>query len=319
MLKTLMDIQKAKKISVVSPAYKCAGCIEPLCDRLIKTLKKIAEDFEIILVNDASPDNSWAIIKKVAKQDNRIKGINLSRNFGQHYAITAGIDYSSGDWVVVMDCDLQDAPEEIKKLYSKAINGHYDIVFGRRAKRRDGLIKMLSSKYFYKVFNYLSGIKFDHRVANFSISKRSVINSFKELREQNRSFPYFINWLGYNKGYIDVNHGKRDKGKSSYSYKKLLKFAFDNIVAYSNMPLVISILVGLLISIAAIIYALFLIIRYIGHGITVEGWTSVMVSVWFLGGLILANLGVVGLYVGKIFNEAKKRPLYVVKERVGFN
>ena len=313
-----MNIQRAKKISVVSPVYKCGECIELLCERLRKTLKPIAEDFEIILVNDASPDLSWNIIKKLAEKDSRIKGINLSRNFGQHYAITAGIDFAKGEWVVVMDCDLQDVPEEINKLYIKAVSGNYDIVFGKRIERKDSFFKRTSSKYFYKIFGYLSGTKFDYRVANFSISSRSVIDSFKELREQNRSFPYFINWLGFKKGYVEIEHGKRDNGKSSYTIGKLLRFAFDNIVAYSNKPLWISIWMGSFISICAIIYALLLIARYMMHGIKVEGWTSVMVSVWLIGGLIFANLGVVGLYIGKIFNEVKKRPLYVIKNKVGF-
>lgn len=312
-----MELPKAKKISVVSPVYKCAEYIDPLCKRLKKTLELIAEDYEIILVNDASPDNSWGIIRKIAKFDNRIKGINLSRNFGQHYAITAGIDYAEGEWVVVMDCDLQDVPEEINKLYAKAISGNYDTVFGRRVERKDGLIKLLGSRCFYKIFGYLSGTKFDSTVANFSISKRSVVESFKELREQNRSFPYFISWLGFRRGYANIKHGSRDNGKSSYTLKKLLKFAFDNIIAYSNKPLIISIWVGLLMSLGAVIYAIYLVIRYMRHGTAVEGWTSVMVSVWLIGGLIFANLGVLGLYVGKVFNEVKKRPLYVIKNKIG--
>lgn len=305
-------------ISVVVPVYKCEKCITSLYERLKKTLELITDDFEIILVNDASPDNSWNIIKKISKNDSRVKGINLSRNFGQHYAITAGIDFSKGEWVVVMDCDLQDVPEEIDKLYSKAINESYDVVFGRRINRKDGLFKRISSKFFYKFFNYLSGINIDYTVANFSISNRIVVDSFKKLREQNRSFPYFINWLGFNKGYVDINHNKRNNGKSSYTLKKLLKFAFDNVIAYSNKPLIFSIWMGLGIAACSIAYTSYLIVRYLRYEIAVEGWTSVMVSVWFVGGLIFANLGILGLYMGKIFNEVKERPLYVIKNKIGF-
>jgi len=313
-----MDVTKAKSISVVSPVYRGAGCIGELCARLEKTLEKICESYEIILVNDASPDNSWEIIEQLAKKNPGVRGIDLSRNFGQHYAITAGVDNAKGDWVVVMDCDLQDIPEEIVRLYAKAIESDYDTVFGRRVIRKDGFLKRFASRLFYKIFGYFSGTKFDPTVANFSISKRKVVESFKELREQNRSFPYFIDWLGFKKGFVNVKHGDGNDRKSSYTLKKLIKFAFDNIVAYSNKPLWLSIWFGLLISAIAVFYALYLVYRYLHHGITVEGWTSVMVSVWLLGGLIFANLGVLGLYIGKIFNEAKNRPLYVIKTKVGF-
>jgi len=310
--------KKTLKISVISPVYKCEGCLVALCERLKNVLGTISSDFEILLVNDSSPDNSWDIIRNISQDDSRIKGINLSRNFGQHYAITAGVDYASGNWIVVMDCDLQDKPEEIKKLYEAAIEGNFDVVLGRRVQRKDDYFKKLSSKLFYKIFEYISGIKFDYTVANFSISNRTVIDSFKELREQNRSFPYFINWLGFNKGYVDVEHGKRDDGKSAYTLKKLLKFALDNIIAYSNKPLAMSIWLGLTMALVAFFYALFLVIRYFIHGLPVEGWTSVMVSIWFVGGIISANLGILGLYIGKTFNETKKRPLYVVKDKIGF-
>jgi len=310
-------MDKKISISIVIPVYGCEECLVALRERLRSVVEKITDDFEIIMVNDASPDNSWNIIKRMAETDKRIKGINLSRNFGQHYAITAGIDFAEGDWVVVMDCDLQDKPEEISKLYNKAIEGDFDIVLGRRIMRQDGFFKKITSRFFYKVFEALSGIKFDYTVANFSISKRSVIDSFKNLREQNRSFPYFINWLGFNRGYVDIDHGKRDSGGSSYTIKKLLKFALDNIIAYSNKPLIISVWMGLMITICALFYVIYLIVRYYKHGIMVEGWTSVMISVWFIGGLIFANLGVIGLYIGKIFNETKNRPLYIVKDTVG--
>ncbi|HCU01673.1 MAG: hypothetical protein UR66_C0017G0002 [Candidatus Moranbacteria bacterium GW2011_GWE1_35_17] len=311
-------MSEKKFISVVTPVYKCEKCIDALCARLKSVIEKITDNFEIILVNDASPDNAWDVIMKNSKNDPRIKGINLSRNFGQHYAITAGIDSAEGDWVVVMDCDLQDKPEEISKLYNKAIEGEFDIVFGRRIMRKDGFLKRMASRFFYKVFEYLSGIKFDYTVANFSISKRLVIESFKDLREQNRSFPYFINWLGFNRGYVDIDHGKRDNGESAYTIKKLLKFALDNIIAYSNKPLILSIWVGLFFSFLSIAYVLYLILRYISYGVVIEGWTSVIVSIWFIGGLIFANLGVIGLYIGKIFNETKNRPLYIIKEKIGF-
>lgn len=175
------------KISVVTPVYGCAKSLNTLYQRLQTTLSTITQEFEIIMVNDASPDDAWEQIKALAKEDARVKGINLSRNFGQHYAITAGLDFAAGEYVVVMDCDLQDQPEEIIKLYNKMQEG-YDIVFGRRAKRQDHLFKRLSSKLFYKVYDYLTESDTDNTIANFSIVKQKVVLEYRRLKEQNRSF-----------------------------------------------------------------------------------------------------------------------------------
>jgi len=305
------------KISVVTPAYKCAGCIEEMYKRLISTIGTITNDFEIIFVNDASPQNDWEIISKLASLDNRVKGINFSRNYGQHYAITAGLDNAFGDWVVVMDCDLQDQPEEILKLYNRAQEG-YDTVFGRRHERKDSFIKKIGSKMFYSVYDYFTESKFDNSVANFSISKKNVIDNFKKLREHSRSFPLFIKWLGFKIGYCDIEHACRREGKSSYNMKKLLNLAIDSIVSQSNRPLRLSIKMGFFISFSSLIFSLFLALRYLIQKIPVDGWTSIMVSIWFIGGLLFANIGLVGLYIGKIFDETKNRPLYIIKDKVNF-
>lgn len=305
------------KISIVTPAYKCAGCIEEMYKRLVLTMEKITADFEIIFVNDASPQNDWEIISKLAILDNRVKGINFSRNYGQHYAITAGLDNAFGEWVVVMDCDLQDQPEEIIKLYNKAQEG-YDTVFERRHERKDSFFKTIPSLMFNKVFSYLSGIKLDPTTANFSISKQVVIQNFRLFREHNRSFPQFINLVGFKKGLVDIDHATRHEGKSSYNFKRLLNFAIDNIVAYSNKPLKISIKLGFLISTIAAVLAIYLLYRHFILKIHVDGWTSIMLSVWFIGGLLFANMGLLGVYVGKIFDETKNRPLYIIKDLINF-
>ncbi|WP_345986111.1 glycosyltransferase family 2 protein [Sulfurimonas sp. HSL-1656] len=302
-------------ISVVTPVYGCAASLEQLYERLVKTLTKINETFEIIMVNDGSPDDAWEKIQKLAANDNRVKGIRLSRNFGQHHAISAGLDNVFGDWVVVMDCDLQDQPEEILKLYEKTAEG-YDIVVGQREERQDGFLKRMGSALFHKLFNYLTDQKNDARVANFGIYANYVIESYKQFKEQNRFFPFFINWMGYNRAEIPIIHAERSTGKSHYSLEKLFDLAIDTIVSYSNKPLRLSIKIGFVISVFSMLYAVWLIVQYFMYGIPVEGWTSVMVSLFFMGGLILANLGILGLYIGRVFEETKKRPFYIIQEKV---
>lgn len=302
-------------ISVVSPVYGCSDSLTQLYERLEKTLSSVTEEFEIILINDSSPDNSWAEIIRLCEKDSRVKGINLSRNFGQHSAITAGLDYVQGDWVVVMDCDLQDKPEELVKLYNKALEG-YDVVFGRRYQRQDKFLKRLGSRLFYRVYDYFTDGCTDSAVANYSIVSKTVVNSFKKLKEQNRSYPLFINWLGFKKTTVDIEHQSREMGSSSYTLSKLLVLAADSIVSQSNKPLRLSILFGFLMALGSLGYATWLMIRYFLFSIPVEGWTSVMVSMYLLAGMLFINLGFLGLYVGKIFNETKGRPLYLVKEFV---
>jgi dolichol-phosphate mannosyltransferase len=304
------------KISVVTPIYKAQDCLEELYERLVKVLPQISDSFEIIFVNDASPDRSWDKIKKIYSRDKRVVGINFSRNFGQHRAITAGLDYSRGDLVVVMDCDLQDRPEDIIKLYQTLNSGH-DVVFGQRNQRIDPFIKRISSRIFYLIYNYFTDSSFDSSVANFSISRRVVVENFRKLKEQSRSFPLFIKWMGFKIGFVKVTHSKRFAGKSSYTFNKLINLAIDSIVSQSNKPLKLSIKLGFALSALSVAAALALTLAHFFLNARVEGWTSVIVSIFFLSGLLLANMGIIGLYIGKIFDETKNRPLYVISEMVG--
>lgn len=301
------------EISVVTPVYGCCKSLNNLYKRLNKSLSTITDNFEIIMVNDGSPDNAWETIKELSKKDTRIKGINLSRNFGQHRAITAGLNFAKGDWIVVMDCDLQDQPEEIIKLYNKAQEG-YDVVFGKRTERKDSFFKKLGSKLFYKVYDYFTESKIDNTIANFSIISKKVLNSLNQIREQNRMYPLFINWVGFKRTDISIEHASREEGKSSYTLSKLINLAVDSIVSQSNRPLKLSIKFGFVISLLSLIYAFCLTIRYFLFSIPVEGWTSVMVSIYFIGGLLFANMGILGLYIGKTFDETKNRPIYIIQE-----
>ncbi len=302
-------------ISVVIPVYGCRACLEELHRRLVATLEAITPSFEIILVNDACPQNSWEIIKQIALKDPRVKGLDLSRNFGQIRAITAGLHYAEGGWVVVMDCDLQDRPEEIIRLYNKAQEG-FDVVFSRRAVRKDTFLKKLSSIVFYWIYGYFTGGALDGTICNFSISKRLVMDNYQRMGDQNRAFILFIRWMGFRTAVIDIDHAERPCGKSSYTLRKQLRLASEVITTQSNKPLILSIKVGFTVSLVAFLYALFVVVRYFVHGISVSGWTSLIVSVWFVGGIILAQLGILGLYIGYVFDQTKARPLYIVREAV---
>lgn len=304
---------KQTHISIVTPVYGCCDSLRSLYSRLIKTLTGLTNSFEIIMVNDASPDKSWETIKELSEKDDRLKGINLSRNFGQHRAITAGLDHAKGDWIVVMDCDLQDQPEEIVKLYKKAQEG-FDIVFGRRVNRQDSYFKRLSSRAYYKLYDYLADTKTDYTIANFSIISKKVLNALKLYRESNRAYTLLIDMVGFKKAHIDIKHSQREEGKSSYTLKKLLNLALDSIIYHSNKPLRLSIKFGFFIATLSLIYAIYLVSIYFINGTSVEGWTSVMVSIYFIGGLLFMNLGFIGLYIGKVFDETKARPLYIIDE-----
>lgn len=304
-----------EKVSIVSPVYRGEKMVAELVNRNVESVSTITDDYEIILVNDASPDNSWEEIVKQCARNPKVKGINLSRNFGQHYAITAGLHYAKGDWVVVMDCDLQDQPEEIPNLYRKAMEG-YDIVYARRAVRKDGFMKRMSSKLYHWVFNWLSGLKSDSAIANFGIYKHNVIEEFNKMPERARSFPSLVQYLGFKDTAIDVEHASRAEGKSSYNLHKLLKLSFDVIVSNSNKPLRLAVGLGFVMAVVSFLLAVYNVIaKWVGI-IRVPGYTTTLFSIWFVGGLILFVMGVLGLYIGKIFDQVKGRQLFIVKDKM---
>jgi polyisoprenyl-phosphate glycosyltransferase len=303
--------------SVIVPVYGCSTSLYELYIRLKNTLENINQNFEIIMVNDASSDNSWEAVEELAAKDKRVKGINFSRNFGQHYAITAGLKRCSGDWVVVMDCDLQDQPEEILKLYQKALEG-FDIVFGQRIGRKDNFRKRVFSKIFTLLLQFLSGEKIDNSIGNFSIVSKRVIEKLNSFTELNRNYGLFLFWMGYKSASIEIAHVKRPHGKSSYNFRKSLNHAITSMVAYSTKPLRISIKFGFIISVLSFIIAIYYIMRYFIHDIGVPGFTSMIVTLFFITGIIIMNLGLLGLYIGKIFEETKKRPLYIEQDLLNF-
>ena len=301
--------------SIVSPIYYGEKMLETLVSRIKKSIEPLTSDYEIILVNDSSPDNSWQKIKEICERDKKVKGVNLSRNFGQHYAISAGLSLCQGEWIVVMDCDLQDVPEEIPNLYHKALEG-YDIVYARRVVKKFGFFKKLSSTLFHKVFDWLSGTKTDKTVANFGIYHKKVINEFNKIPEVARTFTGLVSYLGFNHTALEVKHAPRAEGKSSYTLRKLLRLSFDAIISHTNKPLKMSIGFGFFMAFLSFFLAVYNIIAKFTGYIEVPGYTTTVFSIWFVGGIILMMLGILGMYISKIFDQVKQRPLFVISEKI---
>lgn len=301
-------------LSIVSPVYNAEKIIPQLISRIEKSVQKITADYEIIFVEDNGQDNSWRLIEEVARANSKVVGIKLSRNFGQHYAITAGLDEADGDWVVVMDCDLQDQPEEIEKLYYKAQEG-FDVVIAKRSNRKDSYIKKLFSKMFYRTLGYLTGSRQDETVANFGIYSRKVVNAIVSMRESRRYFPTMVQWVGFKSAKVDVEHSERSEGTSSYNFKRLVNLALDIILAYSDKPIRLMVKTGLLITVISVVVALVYFIKWLRGDVVVLGYTSLIISIWLLSGIILSTLGIIGLYVGKTFEGVKNRPIYIIEKK----
>lgn len=301
----------APLISVVIPVYKSAESLEELSQRLATALSAVTADFEVILVNDGSPDNSWDIISKLSKSDDRFIGIRLSRNFGQHPAITAGLTYSTGEWVVVMDCDLQDRPEEIPKLFAKAQEG-FEQVVATRNERQDSWLKRTTSHLYVRVLSYLSGRTINPSVGNFGIYHRCVVNVIMSLKEQGRTFGLLALWAGFRRTELEVEHVARPYGESSYSFRDLLKLGILGILSHSDKPLKLTIKLGSYLGFISLAGALWIVLRQVVWGYSPVGWSSVMVSLSFMTGVLLGSIGVAGLYIAQIFDEVKERPTSVV-------
>ena len=298
-------------LSVIIPFYNTRDCVDPLYAALVASLAKIGCQFELICVDDRSPQNDWKQIQAIAEIDKRVKLIRLVRNFGQQAAISAGLAKSRGDWIVVMDADLQDKPEEIPNLLNKALEGH-NIVFARRAKRKDTWLKKLYSWLFHRLFKLLSGIETDSTIGNFGIYSRKVIDAFLSLKEGFRGFSMLVSWLGFDFACLDVEHQDRSIGKSSYTFKKGVLLALDAFIAFSDTPLKLTALLGFgLAALSMFVGIIFLIRFFLGYTLLM-GWTSLVLSIWFLSGIIIMIMGIIGLYLGKIFAETKNRPSYLI-------
>ena len=305
------------ELSIVSPVYHGEKMLNELVQRIHAAIKELTDDYEIILVNDCSPDLSWQKITEICSHDKKVKGINLSRNFGQPYAITAGLSYAAGEYVAVIECDLQNKPEDLPAMYRKAKEG-YDIVSARRVVREDTFLKRLSSATFHRVYDFLSGFKTDKAVAEFGIYSRKVVKVYCSIPEYSRSFVELVHTLGFKKTTVDVLHDHRLEGESSYNLYRLLKLSYDSIISNSNRPLHLAVSLGLIMSVISFLMAIYNIFAKFYGLNEVVGYTSTIFSIWFVGGLLLFMMGILGLYIGKIFDQVKGRPVFIVSETLNF-
>jgi glycosyltransferase involved in cell wall biosynthesis len=303
------------KLSLIAPIFNEELVVEEFYKQAKNNLVALTENYEIIFIDDGSSDNTWSKIRRIAESDKKIIALRFSRNFGHHFAITAGLQKATGEYAIVMDTDLQDDPKVIKNLYDE-INKGYDVVFVNRIKRTDKLMYKILQRLFYIILNSLSGLKFDHRQANFSMISRKVIDAFNLFPESSRFYISTVHWLGFKTTSIDAQHQKRFDGKPSYSFKKRFALASDIIISFSERPLKIGIYFGVFSSGMAFIASAYIIICKILWGFEIQGWTSIMTTITFFSGLLLIVIGIMGIYLGRIFKEVKKRPLYILSEAI---
>lgn len=301
-------------ISVVVPVYGSDSTLVPLYKRVAAAISGIPASFELIFVDDCGPGNPWAIISKMAQNDPRVTGLKLSRNYGQHNAIMAGINLARGRWVVIMDCDLQDRPEEITRLWAKAQEGH-DIVVGRRVKRQDRFFKRLSSKIFHEVIKYINNQKNDPAQATFGIYSRRVIDKIKLSSETPKIFPLLMQRTGFPVKSIDVEHCWRAKGKSSYTLKRKIFLAMDVIAFYSDKPLNIWVRLKVFAAVAAFSLGLWILVHSFLFGCQSVDWTKIISISFILSGAVFLGMGILEIYIKRIFNQLKKRSPSIVADR----
>lgn len=304
-----------REISVVVPVYGCADCLRTLWLRLRDAIETITPDFEVVFVDDRSPDRPWPVLQELREVDDRVRALRLSRNFGQHAAITAGLAASRGRWTVVMDCDLQDPPEAIPRLYAEALRG-YDVVLCTREVRKQSLARRLAASAYFRVHNMLARGDLHTNYTNLSMLSRKVVESFLLLNDNDRQYLLIVHWLGYHRTSIRVLPEDRPSGESSYTLRQLLKVAADGLFFQSTVLLQLIVYLGFLLAAMGFALAGYAVVA-LATGDHLPDWAGLPLLGLFLAAFIVISTGVTGLYVGKIFEQVKGRPLYVVDETLG--
>lgn len=304
--------------SVVIPVFNEEENLELLHRRLSKVLQHLCEDYEIILVDDGSRDNSLQVMMRLRESNPRIKVIGFSRNFGHQMAITAGIDYASGDAVIIMDADLQDPPEVIPQLIEKWREG-YDTVYAIRESRKDPILKRAIAFVFYRLFKRMSEVDVPVDAGDFRLMSRRVVDILRTMPERNRYLRGLASWVGFSQASISYARDERYRGKRKYTLWQSARLAFDGITSFSHFPLRLVTNLGLVVSLAGFLYGAIIIILGLFFDRVVPGWTTLMAAVIFLGGVQLIVVGVVGEYIGRIYVEVQQRPLYLIKQKIGFS
>lgn len=306
------------EISLVIPFYNEESNIDYLFERVLAVLNQLKTSYEIICVNDGSQDKTLKILVEYHSHNPAIKIVNLSRNFGKEIALTAGLDYANGAAIIPLDADLQDPPELIEKLIEKWREG-YDVVYGtRRSRQGETWLKRFTAKAFYQTMSKMSPVFIPPDTGDFRLLDRQVVAALKEMPERTRFMKGLFAWVGFKQTSIIFDREARFQGKTSWNYWKLWNFAIDGITSFSFLPLKIWSYLGLVISLLSLLYASFLVIRTLILGIDVPGYASIMVAILFLGGIQLITLGIIGEYLGRVYEEVKRRPLYLVRESYGF-
>lgn len=306
----MMTLAVPPELSVVVPSYGCLDCLEELCARLERVLNPLVASYEIVIVDDRSPDNSWPLIESLTARHASVRGIRLSRNFGQHIAITAGLADAKGTYVVVMDCDLQDPPERIPDLLSEIRNG-YDLVLARRVQRSHSWFRRTAANAYFRIMQTLTGESMDGSYGTFSILSRKVVDAFLRFGERERHYLFILRWLGFHCGTIEYSHAERHAGQSSYGLLRLIRHALGGLFFHTSVFLTWIVYIGLAFTGASILAGCYFVYRHL-VSTSLPGWTSIVTAILFSTGMILACIGTVGLYVSRIFEMAKGRPMYVV-------
>ncbi|HEY2153256.1 MAG TPA: glycosyltransferase family 2 protein [Vicinamibacterales bacterium] len=302
------------EISVVVPVYGCRDALHSLHERTSRVLASLTDKYEIILVDDCDNQGSWQVASELAHADPAVKAFRLSRNFGQHAALTAGLAQCRGGWAVVMDCDLQDPPENIPALYAKALEGN-DVVLARRKQKKHSLFRRLAARAYFKLMNALTNLELDGEYGSFSIISRKVIDAFLRFRDQDRHYLFILNWLGFRTATIEYEQASRHNGESAYSLTHLIRHAVDGMFFQTTVLLRWIVYVGFWVSLAGFLLTFWYVYMYLGYSVY-PGYTSIVVLLLLIGGFIIMSTGVAGLYIGKVFDQVKGRPLYVIDESI---
>ncbi len=305
------------KLSVISPVYMAEEIVDELVKRIIDELNKITSDFEIILVEDGSLDNSWKKIEEYCEKDSRVKGIKLSRNFGQHYAVTAGISKAKGQNIILMDCDLQDDPVFIADLLKQREMG-YEIVFTKRLERKHNKLKSFAARAYNKLFHLFSDSQYDIDNGSMVLFSKKIGNVFLQLKDQDRLYIQMLRWMGFSNCTITIEHKQRHSGKSSYDFLKLLSIGFKGWTSHSTKLLKLSIHLGFFLSICSFLAALSVLVQYFLYNMQ-PGWPSIIITILFSTGLILLSIGITGIYIGKTYEQTKERPIFIIDKEVNIN
>ena len=306
-------MEKKKLITILVPAYNEEDVLYMLYERLSKLMNSIPNyDFEILLINDGSKDNTLNIMKELRRHDNRVCYLNLSRNFGKETAMIAGLDYAKGDAVIIIDADLQDPPELIPEMIEYWEQGYDDVYAKRKSRKGETWLKKFTSKMYYKTLQSVTKIEIQKDTGDFRLLDRRCVEALKQIRESQRYTKGLFSWIGYNKKEILYDRDPRAAGKTKWNYKKLIDLSIDGITSFTTAPLRWSAVIGVLVSLIGFIYMLFIIIKTLIYGIDMPGYASTMVVILFLGGIQLIFLGVIGEYLGRAFYETKHRPIYFI-------